>query len=121
MALHLETFFAGGSNALIVNIHRESLANRPLVASMSIGSSLAMTAVKGGKNVRRRTVVLGFVVIVALALVTGSVLLIGYVAAAASLLTVLTLLVKKAVRGTSTAPIESFVPRWIDAEDREAA
>ena len=70
---------------------------------------------------RSRTVVLGFVLIVALALVTGSVLLIGYVAAAASLLTVLTLLVKRAIRGESTAPIESFVPRWVDAEDREAA
>ena len=45
---------------------------------------------------RSRTVVVGFVLIVALALVTGSVLLIGYVAAAASLLTVLTLLVKRA-------------------------
>ena len=66
-----------------------------------------------------RIVVLGFVLIVALALFTGNVLLIGYVAA--SLLIVLTLLVKRAIRGESTAPIESFVPRWVDAEDREAA
>jgi hypothetical protein len=57
------------------------------------------------------------VLIVALALVTDSVLLIGYVAAAASLLTVLTLLVKGAVRGDSTAPVESFVPRWVDREN----
>jgi len=71
--------------------------------------------------VRSRTVVLGFVLILALlALVTGSVLLIGYVAAAASLLTVLTLLVKRAIGGDSTAPIQSFVPRPVDA-DREAA
>ena len=70
---------------------------------------------------RSRTIVSGFVLIVALALVAGSVLLVAYVAAAASLLTVLTLLVKRAVRGDSTAPIESFVPRWVDAEDREAA
>jgi hypothetical protein len=89
---------------------------------MSTGSILAMTAVKRRKrNVRSRTVVLGFVLIVALALVTDSVLLIGYVAAAASLLTALTLLVKGAVRGDSTALIESFVPRWVDSEDREAA
>jgi len=58
---------------------------------------------------------------VALALFTGSVLLIGYVAAAASLLAFLSLLVKRAIRSDSTAPIESFVPRWADAEDREAA
>ena len=70
---------------------------------------------------RNRFVVLGFVLIVALALFTGSVLLIGYVAAAASVLTVLTLLVKRAIRRESIAPAESFVPRWVDAEDREAA
>jgi hypothetical protein len=122
MALHLETLVASGSRALIVEIHRESMGNRLVVASMSTGSLLAMTAVKRRKrNVRSRTVVLGFVLIVALALVTGSVLLIGYVAAAASLLTVLTLVVKRAIRGESTAPIESFAPRWVDAEDREAA
>ena len=59
--------------------------------------------------------------IVAMALFTGSVLLIGYVAAAASLLTVVTLLVKRAIRRESIAPTESFVPRWIDVDDREAA
>ena len=67
-----------------------------------------------------RIVVLGFVLIVALALFTGNVLLIAYVAAA-SLLTVLTLLVKRTIRGERTTRIESFVPRWVDAEDREAA
>ena len=70
---------------------------------------------------RSRIVVLGLVLIVVLALFTGSVLLLGYVAAAASVLTVLTLLVKRAIRRESIAPTESFVPRWIDAEDREAA
>jgi hypothetical protein len=89
---------------------------------MSVGSILAMTTGKRRKrNVRSRIVVLGFVLIVALALFTGSVLLIGYVAAAASVLTVLTLLVKRAIRAESIAPTESFVPRWVDAEDREAA
>jgi hypothetical protein len=71
--------------------------------------------------VRSRTVVVGFVLIIALALITGSVLLIGYVAAAASLLTVATLLVRKALRRESKMTIESPVPRWIDAEEREAA
>jgi uncharacterized membrane protein YphA (DoxX/SURF4 family) len=64
--------------------------------------------------------VVGSTLVVALALITGSVLLIGYVAAAASLLTVVILLVR-AMRHGSSAPVESFVPRWADAEDREAA
>jgi hypothetical protein len=63
----------------------------------------------------------GFASIVALALATGSVLLVGYVAAAASLLTVVTLLVRRAIRGESAAPMQSFVPRWVTDEDREAA
>ena len=66
-----------------------------------------------------RNVVVGFVLIVSL--LTGSVLLIGYVAAAASLLAVLMLLVKRAIRRESTVPIRSFVPRWVATEDREAA
>jgi len=70
--------------------------------------------------VRSRTVVLGFVLVIVLALFSGSAL-IGYLAVAASALTVLTLLVKRATRRESTAPTESFVPRWVDAEDREAA
>ena len=70
---------------------------------------------------RSRIVVLGLALLVALALVTGSVLLIGYLAAAASVLTALTLLVKRAIRAESIAPTESFVSRWVDAEDREAA
>ena len=70
---------------------------------------------------RSRTVVLGFVTIVALALFTGSVLLTGYVAAAASLVTVVTVLATRAIRRDSIAPTESFVPRWVDAEDRKAA
>ena len=70
---------------------------------------------------RSRTVVPGLVLVVALALVTGSVLLSGYIAAAASLLTVVIVLVRRAVRRESSARIEPFVPSWVDAEDREAA
>lgn len=69
---------------------------------------------------RSRMVVVGFALVVALALVTESVLLVGYAAAAASLLIVVTLLVRKALRGASS-PIRSAVPRWVDSEDREAA
>jgi hypothetical protein len=65
--------------------------------------------------------VLGFALIVALALLTGSVLLIGYVAAAASLLTVVILLVRAAIRRESKVLVGSPVPRWVDAEEREAA
>jgi hypothetical protein len=61
------------------------------------------------------------VLIVALALLTGSVLLMAYVAAAASLLTVLTVLVKKALHADSTDRIDLFVPRWVEATDRDAA
>ena len=68
-----------------------------------------------------RTVVLGLVLVVALAIVTGSVLLIGYIVAAASLVTAVLLLARRAMRRDSSAPIASFVPRWVDAEDREAA
>jgi hypothetical protein len=59
--------------------------------------------------------------IVALTLATGSVLLVGYVAAAASVLTALVALVTSALRRDSIAPTETFVRRWVDAEDREAA
>jgi hypothetical protein len=71
--------------------------------------------------VRSRIVVVGLALVVALALVTGSVLLIGYAAAAASLLIIVTLLVRKALRGRGASPIQSPVPRWVDSEDREAA
>src|SRR5689334_22995116 len=121
MALHLETSCTSGWEAVIfrfAGIQAESTTNQ----LMSTGSILAMTAVKRRKGtVRSRTVAVGFVLIVALAVATGSVLLIGYVAAAASVLTVLTLLVERAIRRESIAPTESFVPRWADVEDREAA
>jgi hypothetical protein len=45
--------------------------------------------------VRSRIVVVGFVLVMALTLLTGSVLLIGYVAAAAALLTILTSLTEQ--------------------------
>jgi len=115
-------FVASGSRALTCDTHQESMGNRREVAfDVDRIDPCDDSNDKERRNVTSRTVVLGFVLIVALALFTGSVLLIGYVAAAASLLTVLTLLVKRAIRGESTAPIESFVPRWVDAEDREAA
>lgn len=69
----------------------------------------------------RSRIVVGFALIVALALMTGSVLLVAYAAAAASLLIIVTLLVRKALRGRSASPIPLDVAGWVDAEDREAA
>jgi hypothetical protein len=71
--------------------------------------------------VRSRMVLAGCALIVALALVTGSVLLVGYAAAAASLLIIVTLLARKAVRGGPASLIPLDVARWVDAEDRKAA
>ena len=70
---------------------------------------------------RSRIVVVGFSLIVALALGTGSVLLLGYAAAAASLLVIVTLLVREALRGWSASPIRLDAARWVDSEDQEAA
>ena len=70
---------------------------------------------------RNRIVVVGLALAVALALVTGSVLLVGYAAAAASVLIIVTLLFRKALRAGSASPIQSPVPRWADSEDQEAA
>jgi hypothetical protein len=71
--------------------------------------------------VRSRMVLVGLALIVALALFTGSVLLVGYAAAAASLVIIITLLVRKAFRGRSAPPIPLDVARWVEAEHREAA
>jgi len=62
-----------------------------------------------------------FAIILGLAVLTESVLLVGYVIAAASLLIIATLLGRIAFRGGSDSPIESPVPRWADSRDREAA
>jgi hypothetical protein len=89
---------------------------------VSTGALFAMTRVKQeGGMVRNRSVVPGLVVLGAFALITDSVV-IGYVTAAALLLTVLTLLVKRASGGDSHVRIEPFALRRIDDEDdREAA
>jgi hypothetical protein len=71
--------------------------------------------------VRSRIVAVGFAIIMGLALLTGSVLLVGYAAAAASLLVIVTLLVRRVVRRGSASPLQSPVPRWVDSQDREAA
>jgi len=106
--------------ALIRESHRETIEMTCCCFDVERLDPCDDSREKEERNVRSRTILLGFVLVVALALCTGSVL-IGYLAVAASALTVLTLLVKRATRRESIAPTESFVPRWVDAEDREAA
>jgi hypothetical protein len=66
-------------------------------------------------------VVVGLALAMALALVTGSVLLLGYATATASVLIIVALLLRKAASRGFAPPIESAVPRWMESEDREAA
>jgi hypothetical protein len=121
MALHLETFRAGALEAVIVQFPRNHPEiNRNQLMQNRIDPCDDRNE-KEEQDVRSRFVIVGFVLVVAVALITESVLLIGYVAAAASLLTVVTVLVKRAIRRDSSAPIDSFVPRWVGMEDREAA
>jgi hypothetical protein len=91
------------------------------VRFLATGSLLAIVTIEKEDSVRDRIVVVGLALAVALALVTGSVLLLGYAAATASVLIIVTLLLRKAVRRESASAIESAVPRWVDVEDREAA
>jgi Flp pilus assembly protein protease CpaA len=90
------------------------------VRSFATGSLLAIVTNEMEERVRNRIVVVGLALVVALALVTGSVLLVGYAAATASALIIVSLLVRKVLRGGSASPIESPVPRW-GSEEREAA
>ena len=70
---------------------------------------------------RSRIVVVGLALIVGLALLTQSVLLFGYSAAAASSLIIVTLLGRKALGGESVLHIQSPVFRWAGSEDRDTA
>ena len=70
---------------------------------------------------RSRMVFVVFALLVVLALITGSVLLAGYLVAAASLLMVVTLLARRAARGRSESPIPLDVATEVHFEDRKAA
>ena len=70
---------------------------------------------------KSRMVLVGFVFVVALALVTGNVLLVTYAAVLASLLTIVTLLARKALRDQSPSPIPLDLAKWVDSENPEAA
>jgi len=65
--------------------------------------------------------IVGVLVLVALAAATGSVLLLAYGVAAASVLAVVTLIVAKLAGHRDVAPVEPMADLWFDLEDREAA
>ena len=69
-----------------------------------------------------RNVVVGIVLVAALAVITGSVLLLGYVIAGASLLLMSAVLIRRVVRRWLTSrqrPLSGS--RWLDENDRAAA
>ena len=68
---------------------------------------------------KSRSIVMGILLVLTAALVTGSVLLLGYVAAAASFLIIIGLLLRKTRR--TLASIHSSRARPFDVDDREAA
>jgi hypothetical protein len=68
---------------------------------------------------RPSIVVAGILLVLAVALATGSVLLLGYTAAAASFLMIIGVLLRKTRRALSS--IASSGPRSFDMHDREAA
>jgi hypothetical protein len=69
----------------------------------------------------KRTVIVGVVFAVVVAVLTGSVLLLGYAIAGASLLLGAGLLVRKALHRSARASRRSYRSDWLDVNDREAA
>ena len=70
---------------------------------------------------KSRRGVVGIVCAAALAVITGSVLLLGYVIAGASLLLMTALVIRRAVRRRRTPQMRPSHARWLDVSDREAA
>jgi hypothetical protein len=68
-----------------------------------------------------RSVFVGIVFVAALAVITGSVLLLGYVAAGASLLLMSAVLIRMVVRPRPASQMPPSHTRWLDVRDREAA
>ena len=68
---------------------------------------------------KSRSIVMGILLVLTAALATGSVLLLGYVAAGASFLIIIGLLLRKGRRRLSS--IRSSRARWFDVDEREAA
>ena len=70
---------------------------------------------------KSRSVIVGIVFALALAVMTGSVLLLGYVLAGASLLLIFAVVIRKAIRRCAVSRVPSPDTRWLDLNDREAA
>jgi hypothetical protein len=71
--------------------------------------------------VRTRNVIVGIGLALVVAVMTGSVLLLGYVVAGASLLLVVGVLLRRAIRPKSGSSVPSSRAAWFDVNDREAA
>jgi hypothetical protein len=71
--------------------------------------------------VKSRSVVVGIVCVAALAVITGSVLLLGYMIAGASLLLMSAVLIRRVIRRSLTPQMRRSDTRWLDESDREAA
>jgi len=85
------------------------------------GSILAVVWTDKEEIVKSRSVILGIVLALVLAAMTGSVLLLGYVVAGASLLLVVGVLVRKAIRRYAGSSVPSPHTAWLDLNEREAA
>ena len=68
-----------------------------------------------------RSVVVGIVLVAALAVITGSVLLLGYVVGGVSLLLMSAVLVRRVVRRRPTSRRPLSPTRWLDDNEQEAA
>jgi hypothetical protein len=71
--------------------------------------------------VSSRGLMVGIIFAAALAVITGSVLVLGYVIAGASLLLMSALVIRRLVGHRRTPRLRPSYTRWLDASDREAA
>lgn len=70
---------------------------------------------------KSRSVIVGVVCAAALAVITGTVLLLGYVIAGASLLLIAGVVIRRVLRRGASSPMLPSHTRWLDVSDREAA
>jgi hypothetical protein len=71
--------------------------------------------------VKSRSVIVAIVLALVAGLMTGSVLLLGYVIGGASLLLAAGVLLRKAIRRYAGSAVRPSRPVWLDVNDREAA
>jgi hypothetical protein len=73
------------------------------------------------EHVKSRRVIVGIVLALMVGVVTESVLLLGYLVAGASLLLVVAVLLRKAIRRFAGARVRLTRTGWLDVNEREAA